>query len=178
MAGEAGIGKTRLAEELLDWTARQGIASARTRCYAAEGRLAYGPITELLRGSALRVALRRLDLQSRAELARVLPELLAEKPDLGDPPAPPLAEGWQRRRLFDAMVRAVLAAPEPLLLLLDDLQWCDQETLEWISHLLHVVPAARLMLVGTVRDDELTPDHPLNTLRLDLRRAERLQRSF
>ena len=85
MAGEAGIGKTRLAEELLDWTARQGIASARTRCYAAEGRLAYGPITELLRGSALRVALRRLDLQSRAELARVLPELLAEKPGSGGP---------------------------------------------------------------------------------------------
>jgi len=174
VTGEAGIGKTRLAEELLDWTARQGIASARTRCYAAEGRLAYGPITELLRGSALRVALRRLDLQSRAELARVLPELLAESPALASPPAPPLTEGWQRRRLFDAMVQAVLAAPEPLLLLLDDLQWCDQETLEWISHLLHVAPAARLMLIGTVRDEELTPDHSLNTLRLDLRRAERL----
>ena len=175
VTGEAGIGKTRLAEELLDWTARQGIASARTRCYAAEGRLAYGPITELLRSSALRVAMRRLDLQSSAELARVLPELLAESPDLASPTAPPLTEGWQRRRLFDAMVRAVLAAPEPLLLLLDDLQWCDQETLEWIPHLLHVTPAARLLLIGTVRDEELTPDHSLNTLRLDLRRSERLQ---
>jgi DNA-binding SARP family transcriptional activator/predicted ATPase len=173
VTGEAGIGKTRLAEELLDWTARQGIASARTRCYAAEGRLAYGPVTELLCSSALRVALRRVDLQSRGELARVLPELLAESPDLASPPAP-LTEGWQRRRLFDAMVRAVLAAPAPLLLLLDDLQWCDQETLEWISHLLHVAPAARLMLIGTVRDEELTPDHSLNTLRLDLRRADRL----
>src|SRR6185437_9571969 len=174
VTGEAGIGKTRLAEELLDWTARQGIASARTRCYAAEGRLAYGPITELLRSSALRVALRRLDLQSRAELARVLPELVAESPDQSGPPAPPLTESWQRRRLFDAMVRAVLAAPAPLLLLLDDLQWCDQETLEWVSHLLHVAPAARLMLIGTVREEELTPDHSLNTLRLDLRRAERV----
>jgi DNA-binding SARP family transcriptional activator/predicted ATPase len=174
VTGEAGIGKTRLAEELLAWTARQGVASARTRCYAAEGRLAYGPITELLRSSALRVALRRLDLQSRAELARVLPELLAESADLANPSGPPLAESWQRRRLFDAMVRAVLAAPEPLLLLLDDLQWCDQESLEWIAHLLHAAVGARLLLIGTVREEELTPDHFLNTLRLDLRRAERL----
>src|SRR5262249_49747595 len=122
VTGEAGIGKTRLAEELLDWTARRGIAGARTRCYAAEGRLAYGPITELLRSSAVRVAVRRLDFQSRTEVARVLPELLAESPELANPSGPLLTESWQRRRLFDAMVRAVLAAPQPLLLLLDDLQ--------------------------------------------------------
>src|SRR5262249_27716964 len=146
-----------------------GIAGARTRCYAAEGRLAYGPITELLRSSAVRVAVRRLDFQSRTEVARVLPELLAESPELANPSGPLLTESWQRRRLFDAMVRAVLAAPQPLLLLLDDLQWCDQESLEWIAHLLHVAAAGRLMLIGTVREEELTPDHSLNTLRLDLR---------
>ena len=47
LRGEAGIGKTRLAEELLQWAARQGIASASARCYAAEGELAYAPVDRL-----------------------------------------------------------------------------------------------------------------------------------
>ena len=43
-SGEAGIGKTRIAEELLNWVERQGIATAIARCYATEGELAYAPV--------------------------------------------------------------------------------------------------------------------------------------
>jgi hypothetical protein len=55
--GEAGIGKTRLAEELVDWSGLNGIASATTRCYAGEGRLAYSPIVGWLKSAALRPTL-------------------------------------------------------------------------------------------------------------------------
>jgi len=75
LCGEAGIGKTRLVEDLLQWTARQGITSANARCYAAEGDLAYAPVTTWLR------ALPTLPLEDvwLAEVARLLPEVLAQR---------------------------------------------------------------------------------------------------
>ncbi|HMN30743.1 MAG TPA: hypothetical protein PKE45_21500, partial [Caldilineaceae bacterium] len=103
-SGEAGIGKTRLAEELATWAGRQGIRTARTRAYAAEGALAYAPVAEWLRTDALRAGWHRLDAVWLTELARILPELLVEQPRLPRPE--PLSESWQRKRLFEALARA------------------------------------------------------------------------
>ena len=61
ITGEAGIGKTRLAEELLTWAGRQGATVAAARCYAAEGALAYAPIVTWLRSPALRQRLLALE---------------------------------------------------------------------------------------------------------------------
>jgi len=169
--GEAGIGKSRLAEELCMWVERQGGAVARTRSYAAEGRLAFAPAAQWLRSPALRPQLARLDPVWRAEVARILPE----EPALAraKPRAPEKAqEGWWRHRLFEGLSRAVLAGRGPLLLLLDDLQWTDQETLEWLRFLLRFAPDARLLVIGTVRIEELNPGHLLHRLLLDLRRDD------
>jgi DNA-binding SARP family transcriptional activator/predicted ATPase len=172
VAGETGIGKTRLAEDLIDWAAHQGIATSRTRSYAAEGALAYAPVAAWLRSDALGPALSALEDMWLTEVARVLPELLAERADL---PAPsPLTERWQRQRLFEALARAILASGQSLLLVIDDLQWCDQETLEWLHYLLRFDPQARLLIVGTYRPEEIGPEHPLTSLRLALRRSQRL----
>lgn len=172
ITGEAGIGKTRLAEELLAHVTAEGHAYARSRSYQAEGRLAYGPITEWLRSDPLREGMRWLDTVWLTELARIRPELLAERPELPRPE--PLTEGWQRRHFFEALARAVLAAPRPLLLLLDDLQWCDRETLEWLRYLLHFAANERLLVVGTVRMEEIDRDHPFSALLLQLRRSEQV----
>jgi len=83
-----------------------------------------------------------------------------EHPEL--PPPGPLTESWQRQRLFEALARAILAARQPILLLLDDLQWCDQETPAWLHYLLRFDPTARLLIVGTLRAEELTEEHPLH----------------
>jgi DNA-binding SARP family transcriptional activator/tetratricopeptide (TPR) repeat protein len=168
VSGEAGIGKSRLTEEFLLWVSQQGFVTARTRSYAAEGQLSLAPVTDWLRSEGLRAPLRKLDKVWLAEVARILPELLAEQPAL--PRYESVTEG-QRQRFFEALAHAILAVPQPLLLLLDDLHWCDQETLAWLHFLLRFDPAARLPVVGCAREEELPPQHPLHTLLLHLRNS-------
>jgi predicted ATPase/DNA-binding SARP family transcriptional activator len=166
--GEAGIGKTRLAEELLDWAGKQGVLTARTRSYQVQGALAYAPVTTLLRSPTLASRLARLSTNGLTEIARLLPELLNEYPNL--PPPQPMSESWQRQHFFEALAHVVLMDSQPLLLVFDDLHWCDQETLTWLHYLLHFAPQARLLVVGTSRIEEVDNAHPLRALQLGLRR--------
>lgn len=175
VSGEAGIGKTRLAEELLGWAERQGIATATTRCFAVEGPLAYAPVIGWLRTGTLQSALAKIGEVWLTELARLLPELLSQRPALPHPE--PLTESWRRQRLFEAITRAVLAASRPLLLFIDDLQWCDDETLAWLHYLLRFDPQARLLIVGTVRSEEVMDDRPLLSLLTELRGSKQLTES-
>jgi len=159
LTGEAGIGKTRLADEMEAWVSRQGMTTANAHCYAAEGRLAYAPVTTWLRTDALQTGLSTLDPAWLTEISRLVPEALAKQPQLPRPAS--MTEGWQRQHFFEALARAVLNARQPLLLLLDDLQWCDNETLEWVHYLFRFEPGIRLLLIGTVRVEETLPGHPL-----------------
>jgi predicted ATPase len=168
ISGEAGIGKTRLAEELVQWASRQGIATAAARCYAAEGELAYAPVAAWLRARPLPP----LEPVWRTEIARILPELLDDAADQSQPG--PIAEPWQRRRFFEALSRALLHDEQPQLLLIDALQWCDRGTIEWLHHLLRYDPRARLLVVGTYRPDEVGEDHPLPSLMHALRQDDQL----
>ena len=172
VSGDAGIGKSRLAEELLTWARRQGVTVAKTRSYAAEGRLSLAPVSEWLRSDALSPHLARLEDVWRVEVARILPELLEARPGL--PPPAPMTEFGDRLRFFEGLARAILAAPQPLLLLIDDLQWCDRETIEWLHFLSRFDPEARLLVVGTARSEELEAGHPLPALLRNLRSASQL----
>jgi DNA-binding SARP family transcriptional activator len=169
VGGEPGIGKTRLVEELAHWVAQQGFAAASTRAYAAEGRLAYDPVSEWLRSEPVRRHLDSMEDVWLVEVTRLAPELRAQRPHLPIPP--PLSESWQRRHFFEALARAVRAVPMPLLLVLDDLQWCDRETLEWLHYLLRFNPHQRLLVVGTARLGEIDADHPLRSLLRELRQS-------
>ena len=176
IAGEAGIGKTRLAEELLHWATHQGFCTARARCYAAEGRLTYAPVIEWLRTERLRTARSNVETTWLTELARLLPEILQEAPTVRPPE--PITQSWQRHHLFETVSRALLAVDQPLLLLIDDLQWCDKETLELLHFLLRHAAThgqSHLLLVGTARlPDEVATTHPLYELLNPLRGSETL----
>jgi DNA-binding SARP family transcriptional activator len=168
LTGEAGIGKTRLAEELLQWADRQGIGTISARCYAAEGELAYAPVTTWLRARPLP----SLDPLWLSEVARLLPEILFNQPGLSPPG--PLIEAWQRQHLFEALARALLGDSRPLLLLIDDLQWCDRDTLEWLHYLLRFNPHAPLLIVGTLRSEETEVNQSLAPFLLALRHDRQL----
>jgi DNA-binding SARP family transcriptional activator len=166
LTGEPGIGKSRLAEELVRWVRTQGVAAAYARCYAAEGALAYAAPTTWLRTQPLREALPRLGHAWLSEVARLVPELLVELPDL---PAPaPMTEAWQRPRLFDALTAAVRST-SPAVLVLDDANWSDDDTLEWIHYLLRAEPPIPVLVLIAVRSEDVSANDRLSTLILDVR---------
>lgn len=160
--GEAGIGKTRLVEELVTWAQRQGIQTASAFCFAAEGNLSLNPLVNWLRS----LSLSKLEKTWLVEVGRLLPEIFESMPEL---PAPePMREAWQRQRFFEGLARAVLARQE-LILILEDCHWADQDTLEWLHFLLRFAPQSRLLVVATIRNGEAGEDHPLQKLRQALR---------
>jgi DNA-binding SARP family transcriptional activator len=154
LQGEAGSGKTRLAQEFLAWARSRGADVLSGRAFAAAGRLAYAPLA-----AALRPRLEREnapeDLLSDvwlAELARLLPELRERYPDL---PWAPADSTLGPGRLGEAVARLglVLAERRPLVLFLDDVQWLDRATRDLLSYAVRrwAESGARTLLLVTLR---------------------------
>jgi predicted ATPase len=121
-------------------------------------------VTAWLSAPAMRESLASLEPIWATEVTRLLPELAVERPGL--PVAATLREKWQRQRFFEALSRAIVGRRAQLLLHLDDMQWCDRETLEWVHYLLRFDPRARLMVLATVRGEEVGDTDPLAELLL------------
>jgi DNA-binding SARP family transcriptional activator len=169
--GEAGIGKSRLAEELVDSCRLEAIIAVTARCYAGEGRLAYAPIASWLKSDALQPMLRTLDEAWLTDVARLHPELVAARPDVT---APNLQlESWQRLRFFEALGQAFKSAT-PLVLVLDDLQWADADTIEWLHYFLRSAAGSSCLVVATVRAEEEQDNPPLGRMLGQLERDELL----
>jgi DNA-binding SARP family transcriptional activator/predicted ATPase len=175
ISGEPGIGKTRLADELFQSCIRQGHAVARTRCYAGQGQLAYAPVAEWLRSDAVRAGWTNLGPQQRAELARLVPEIYEQVPE-AEPLRPgqpgPLAERWHRLQFYESLSAAFGKSRKPILLYLDDMQWCDPDSFEWLNALLTSSAAAGVLVLGTVRAEEAGREHPFTRFLAGLRQSE------
>lgn len=159
VTGEAGVGKTRLVEELSAWCVHRGAAVAEARAYPTEGDLGYGTVISWLRTPGLADQLRRSDA-SRSELGWLLPELGLP----GDVIPGPADAAELRRRLFDAAASALTSAGRPTLLIADDAQWSDQQSLQLMHYLLRAKAQTPLLVVATVRREEIDDDHPLAEL--------------
>jgi tetratricopeptide (TPR) repeat protein len=155
ISGEAGIGKSRLAEELLSMVRQTGGVATAARCYAGDRPLPLAPVAEWLRSDACRQAMERLDPAWRAEVARLLPELGTRPSVPGGEEAVQVGDTWYRHRFFEGLVRAVLGIDRPTALLLDDLQWCDLDTLTWLELCLHLGADAPLLVATTARSEEV-----------------------
>jgi DNA-binding SARP family transcriptional activator len=151
--GEAGIGKTALAEDLAAEADETGATVLRTRCYEAERSLFLQPIVEAMAPVAARMTastLRQLLGEHGPATAALLPEVAAL---LGPPPAWRGSPEMERRRSFQAAAAflAGLAERAPVLLVVDDLQYAGQSTAEFIHYLGRHMSRARLLAVMTVR---------------------------
>jgi len=156
--GGAGVGKTRLVTEVADTARLRGAVVASTQCFGTSGRLALAPVADWLRNPVVRSAAAGLDPAWRAELARLVPD-----GDQGarEPGPRAMVDAWQRHRFFEGLARALLAVGRPLLLVLDNVQWCDQETLAFITFCLGLADGAPLLVAGTLRDDNIDDDPEL-----------------
>lgn len=165
--GEAGIGKSRLADWLCQSVERGGSPVAVARCVATDERVALGPLSAWFRHPALAAAVRGLDAPWRNHALRLTGDgdATASEAALSDP----LSSAWHRTRLFEAMARAVAALPQRMLLFLDDLQWCDAETLDWLVFLFRSSPDAPVLVLTAVRVEELTERTPVVTTLRNLR---------
>jgi DNA-binding CsgD family transcriptional regulator len=161
LSGEAGMGKTRLAAEL----ASRASARVLTGAAVHGGAQPHGPMLAALR-SYLRV-----EPEGLAECGPLRGHLALVLPELGEP-----AKGGDRATLFEAFRCALstVAANGPVLVLLDDLHWSDDATLELLASLAPALRDMRVLVVGTYRSDEVPRGHPLRTLRTDLRRSGNL----
>lgn len=170
IAGEPGVGKTRLAGEWSRQAYDQGALVVYGRCDEDLGA-PYQPFAEALRSlvpclgaSALR-GLRGVEalLALIPGLADVLPDLAA--PTRADPDT-------ERYALFDAVVAllALASAGAPVVLILDDLHWAAKPTLLLLRHVLRFGEQARLQIIGTYRSTDLDRSHPLAAMLADLNR--------
>src|SRR4029077_11836701 len=109
----------------------------------------------------LRAALARLDPAWMTDVARLSPALLATRPDVAAPEGQ--LESWQRLRFFEALAQAFRSAA-PLVLVLDDLQWADGDTIEWLHYFVRSSADVRCLIVGSLRAEENPEIPPLARL--------------
>jgi len=160
--GGPGIGKTRLVTELAGAAQRGGAVVAAAQCFATPGRLALAPVADWLRHPEVHAAAAALDPAWRAEVARLLPEGTAGGGGTDTGPGAGPEAAWRQHRFTEGLARALLAVGRPLLLVLDNVQWCDQETLAFITFCLRLAAdGGRLLVAGTLRGDGPGDDREL-----------------
>lgn len=177
IAGEAGVGKTRLVAELVDRASGQGISCLSGACLnVGDDVLPLAPMAEVLR--QLRTAFDESDLarvlgDGRTYLARLVPELGTQPGEHQAVDAEPATPG----RMFELILGVVhrLAHRGPVLLVVEDLHWADRSTRDLLTFLVRNVRSGVLMLL-TYRTDDLHRRHPLNAFLAELTRTRRVER--
>ena len=173
--GEAGIGKTRLARELMAEVERRGGLVLAARCHEDEAGLPYGPVVELL-GEARRAAAGALadtvSPQRLADASLLLPELATVRPDL--PATTALTGPAAQARLLDgvAAVLGISATAAPSLVFVDDTHAADTATLDVLAFLGRRLRERRILLLLAWRSDSVPPGHRLRRLTTELSRAQ------
>jgi DNA-binding SARP family transcriptional activator len=153
--GGAGVGKTRLVTEVAGLARHQGAVVAGSQCFGTAGRLALAPVADWLRNPAVQAATATLDEAWRTEVDRLVPSRGRGERGTG---SRAMADAWQRLRFFEGLARALLAVGRPTLLVLDNMQWCDEETLAFLTFCLGLAPGAQLLVAGTLRNDDPRED--------------------
>ena len=164
LAGEPGIGKTRMAQELALRAEALGSRVLWGRCSSAQGAPSYWPWVQIIR-----TYLRGQDAEqittdmgaSAADIGEIVSEVKERFPDLQPPPV--LEPEQARFRLFDSITNFLksISQRQQLVLVMDDLHWADHPSLLLLEFLARELNECHLLVVGTYRDTEMTSGHPL-----------------
>jgi class 3 adenylate cyclase/tetratricopeptide (TPR) repeat protein len=172
IGGEPGVGKTRLAGEFSSRAHDEGATVLAGHCDESLG-VPYQPFVEALRHFIEHTP--RPGLPGRLgrhpeELSRLIPELAEQMPGM----APPVRADpeTERYRLFEAVASwlGVAAQNQPVLFVLDDLQWAAKPTLLMLRHVVGAIESSAVLILATYRDVDLTRSHPLVELFADVHR--------
>ena len=176
LEGEAGVGKTRLAEDFAAHATAAGATTVGGRCYEGESGLAYAPLVEALRAAVARRAdgtwLEAVPAAWLAEASRLLPELADLRPGLE--PAPPLDSPGAQSRFLTGLSQVLLAAlrePGPGVLALDDLHWADEASLDVLTYLVRRLGGQPVCILVTWRSEQVQGGHRLRRLAGEAQRA-------
>ena len=177
VAGDAGVGKTRLLAELGDLAAKRGARVLIGGCMeAGDVGLPYVPFIDAFRDLGVRPG----EAELAASMVAAVPSLGLLLPRAGDEgiAAPASGDAFERVQLFDGLLSLVVRLSElaPLLLVIEDLHWADRSTRDLLSFLVHTLRTGRVALVASYRSDELHRRHPLRPLLAELVRVSDLER--
>jgi len=164
LVGEPGIGKTRTAQEFMDRCVGQDVPVLWATCYEGEEVPPYGPwiaaFQKYIRASKATTLVTQMD-QGAAVIAEIIPELREKLSDLAAPDQLPPAEA--RIRLFDCMITFLTSVAQGggLVIIIDNLQWADSSSLQFLEHFVSETQQSKILVLGTYRDEELSRSHPL-----------------
>jgi transcriptional regulator with XRE-family HTH domain/tetratricopeptide (TPR) repeat protein len=175
LAGEPGIGKSGLLEEIAGRAGEQGWTVLSGGCHRRSGQEPFAPFVGAL-GHFLvsrSPAQQRLDLQGCGWLVRLLPELAEHA--IVPAPSWTLPPEQERRLMFAAVARVLanVASPAGTLLVLDDLHWAGGDALDLLGALAREPGSRQLRIVAAYRDTDVGPHDPLSLLLGDLAREDR-----
>jgi class 3 adenylate cyclase/tetratricopeptide (TPR) repeat protein len=164
IAGEPGVGKTRLAEEIALEAKRRGYRTLVGRCYDTEAPAPYLPFVELLEAASKDVdrdTFRMALGDAAGEIAKVMPQLRHLYDDI--PQGLELPSEQERRYLFNSIGEFVerAASVTPLVVILDDIHWADQPSLALLTSIARRLEGIPVVLLGTYRNMELDLHRPL-----------------
>ena len=170
LAGQPGIGKTRLLAEIAVWAHEQGFTVLRGGCRRGSEQSPFSPIVDALADQVRRLcgAGRRPPLDGCGWLVRLLPELA----DLLPTPTWEVPSAQERRLMFGAVSRFLsnVSGPAGALLLLDDLHWAGADAFDLLTSLVSTPEGTPLRIIGAYRNTDVDAEHPVTMLQADLAR--------
>jgi class 3 adenylate cyclase/tetratricopeptide (TPR) repeat protein len=180
VAGEAGVGKSRLVGEIGGEAEARGMRVLTGHCVEMESAPPYLPYVEMIEEAISSprspLALREALGDVAPEIARIAPALRRLYPDIAPPVE--LPPELARRYLWNSFREFVArgAQTQPLLLVLEDLHWADDSTLLLTEYLAPLLPEIPVRIIGTYRDDEVDTSHPLSRVITQLGRRRLIER--
>src|SRR6266699_1484903 len=178
LSGEAGIGKSRLVAEAKTYATAQGFLLLQGQCFPTDRSCPYAPLLDLLRSHLATSSREQVDTEMGSLASALSPLLLDLLPLPSDLPSlPPLDSEHEKRRLFAALAHLFLrpTTNQPGLLIVEDLHWSDDTSLDFLHYLARRCAAFPLLVLLTYRSDEVLPSLSHFLAQLD---RERLAQEF